>query len=114
MSLIQKLKFFRDLAAKVKELDVAGKLDQAADIADQVEQALRYAADLCREYLGVPTVGDEGGEDLPAELAATQEALAEVVGVRAVGATAIDPATIFAVLQVIMSVVELIRKKRGL
>ena len=109
MNLIQKLKFFRDLAAKVKELDVAGKLDQAADIADQVEQALRYAADLCREYLGVPTVGHDGNGELAAELTGTEQALIEAFPARSAGA--LNPAVLPVVFQLLIELVRLSREK---
>ena len=113
MNLIQKLRFFRELADKLKQLQVADRLDQAADIAEQVEQALRYAADLAREYLGTPTVGAEGNDgELSADLAQTESALMAVYPMTVGSAGSLSPAVIPIVVQLLIEVIRLIREKR--
>lgn len=113
MNLIQKLRFFRELADKIKQYDVAGKLDYAADIADQVEQALRYAADLAREYLGTPTVGTEGNDsELAAELAQVETSLMAVYPMTVSSAGALNPAVVPMVVQLLIELIRLIREKR--
>lgn len=112
MNLVQKLRFFRELADKIKQYDVAGKLDYAADIADQVEQALRYAADLTREYLGTPTVGHDGNGELAEELALTESAAMSCYATSPLNSVgALNPAVIPVLMQLLIEVVRLIRQK---
>lgn len=116
MNLIDKIRFLRVVADKIREYDLAGTLNHVAEIADQVAAAARHASDLIEEYLGLPTVGAGAIEDpvLDAEIAELESACRAVVSVQSSEVGAVNPAAIAAVIQLIIAAVDLIKKRRGL